>query len=72
MKKISILLQIIKSQLITERRDKMGYNDKEMKNFEIRIVVSAPDIETAEDWFCGTVMGEVGICEIQSWGVDDI
>ena len=47
----------------------MGYNDKEMKNFEIRIVVSAPDIETVEDWFCGTIMGETGICEIQTWGV---
>ena len=50
----------------------MGYNDKEMKNFEIHIVVSAPDIETVEDWFCGTVMGETGICEIKTWGVDDI
>ena len=49
----------------------MPIGERKMKNFEIRIQVDANSIEDVEDWFCGTIMGEIGVVEVNNWSVEE-
>lgn len=49
----------------------MSVGEKEMKNFEVRIQVNANSMEDVEDWFCGTIMGEIGVVEVNNWSVEE-
>lgn len=48
---------------------KIAQSNDEMKPYTITISVSAKSEECVEDWFCRTVMGEVGFCEIEHFTV---
>ena len=47
----------------------LAKDETPLDEYEIVISVRARSAEDVEDWFCRTVMGETGICEVETWCV---